>query len=101
MNLLKAKNEALARPEIICSQCGDAQESEARAGEKFSLRAVQNVLLKCRHSTGKYHTRDAKTKWLAERCNRKLLETARCLLKTDQDDVGSSDSLRNKDQEFG
>ena len=50
---------------------------------RVSLRAVQDVLFRCRHSTGEDHTRDATTEWqngLADRCNRTLLEMARCLL---------------------
>ena len=53
VDLLKAKSEE------ICSPCGDAQKAETRQCKGVSLRAVQDVLFRCRHSTGEDHTRDA------------------------------------------
>ena len=65
VELLKAKCEALASLKNIVPHCGDAQEAEARQCEGVSVRAVQDVLLRCRHSTGEDHTRDATTEWVS------------------------------------
>ena len=43
----------------------DAQEAETRRCEGVSLGAVQDVLFRCRHSTGEDHTRDATTEWVS------------------------------------
>ena len=59
VDLLKAKSTG--QPEEVFFQFWDAQEAETRQCEEASLGAVQNVLLRCRHSTGEDHTRDATT----------------------------------------
>ena len=57
VGLLKAKSEALASLKNF--------EAETRQCQGVSLRAVQNVLFRCRHSTGEDHTKDAKTEWVS------------------------------------
>ena len=49
----------------VCSQYGDALEAETRQCEGVSLRAVQDVLFRCRHSTGEDHTIEATTEWVS------------------------------------
>ena len=65
VDLLKAKSEALASLKRFVLSVGTPNEAEARQCEGVSLRAVQDVLLRCRHSTGKDHTRDATTEWVS------------------------------------
>ena len=64
-----------------CSQRGYAEQAEARQCKGGFLRAVQDVLRRCWHSTGKrpYPRRHIRKK-LAESRNRTQLEMARCLL---------------------
>ena len=64
VELLKAKSEKLASLKKFVL-CGDAQEAEARQCKGVSLRAVQDVLLRCKQSTGEDHTRDATTEWVS------------------------------------
>ena len=65
VDLLKVKSEALASLQKFFSQWADAQEAETRQCKGVFLRAVQDVLFTCRHSTGEDHTRDATTEWFS------------------------------------
>ena len=103
VDLLKAKSEALASLKKFVL-CGDAQEAEATQSEGVSLRAVQDTLLRCRHSTGWDHTRDATTEGVSWEVQQDTAVDGKMFapwLRTSQDDVGSSNSSRNKDQELG
>ena len=80
VDLLNAKSEALASvKKFVLSVWTPKKVRQDNAKEVF-LGAVQDVLFRCRHSTGEDHTRDATQNELAERCNRTLQEKARSLL---------------------
>ena len=63
-----------------CSHCGDAKEAETRQCEGIFLRAIQNVLLEASILQEKTNAETPQQNALAEKCNRTLLEMARCLL---------------------
>ena len=72
--------------------------------EGVFLRAVQDVLFRCRHSTGYDHTRDATTDWVSWEVQQDTAGDGKTLahwLWSSQVDVGSSNSPRKKDQELG
>ena len=103
MELLKAKIEALASLKKFVLSVGTPKKLRQDNAKEF-LRAVQDVLLRCRHSTGEDHTRDATTEWVSWEVQQDTAGDGKTFahwLRTSQDDVGSSNSSRSKDQKFG
>ena len=75
----------------------------ARHWEGVSVRAVEDVLRRCRHSTYEDHTRDA-TEWVSWEVQQDTAGGGKMLarwLKTSHDDLGSSDFSLNKNPTLG
>ena len=79
VNLLTAKSEALASLKKFVLSVGTPKKLREDNAKEF-LSAVQDVLLRCSILQEKTIPETPQQNGLAERCNRTLLEMARCLL---------------------
>ena len=102
VDLLKAKSEALASLKKFVLSVGTPKKPRQDNAKEFLAEQFKMYCLDAGLLQEKTIAETPQENGLARRCNKTLLEMARCLL-TDSglpDDVGISNSLRNKDQEL-
>ena len=98
VDLRKAKSEALASLKEFVLSVGTPKKLRKDNAKEFLL--VKDVLFKCKHSTGDHHTGEAATEWVRWEVQHEDGNILADWLRFSQDDVGSSNSPRNKDPEI-